>query len=388
MDALQEFFVTLDNSLNDESFVKLTLSKPRSRSAEWRNAYARRVLIKEEPQLSFTLRYTTRDETRNFPLPEAQAQAREWLESHFLTADLFTLAGHWTLQLNKKGRARLQALPAEHQQVPEATHDQAKQHLLDAKKARPYLTALGIATSTGEVRKKGTRKLRQINKYIEIIQHLLEAHPLRPGAHIVDMGSGKGYLTFALYDYLVNERGLDVQITGVELRQELVDQTNQLAREQGFTGLHFTAGDIHDFQPAGGIDVLIALHACDTATDEALAKGIRAKAEIIVVAPCCHKQVRKAMQPPAIQAAILRHGSLLERQAELLTDGIRSLLLEEQGYQTKVFEFVSTEHTPKNLMITATRHRANPQASEQIEALKQQYGIDYHHLERLLHPSS
>jgi SAM-dependent methyltransferase len=384
MDAIDQFFSTLENSLRADSFVKLTLSKPRAKSAEWRNAYARRVLIKEEPRLAFTLRYTTRDETKNFTFPAGVEQVRHWLGDHFLAADLFTLEGHWSLQLNKKGRAHLRTLPAEHQELPEATHDKPKQHLLDTSKARPYLAALGIATAGGQVRKKGERKLRQINKYIEIIQHLLDAHPLPPGAHIVDMGSGKGYLTFALYDYLVNEQGLDVQVTGVELRPELVEQTNRLAREQGFSKLRFVSGDIHDFRPAGGIDMLIALHACDIATDEALAKGIRAGADIIVVAPCCHKQVRKAMQPPSLQAAILRHGSLLERQAELLTDGIRSLLLEAHGYQTKVFEFVSTEHTPKNLMITAIRQRPNPRALEQVADLKQAYGLDYHHLERLL----
>lgn len=386
MDAHESFFDQLRAALEEGAFVKLTLSKPRARSAEWRNTYARLIELKGRSHFSFTHRYEARDETHNFAISEGLERLREWLGEHFLIADLFTLGAHWNLQLNKKGHARLKRHAAQHEEAPAAVHDQPKERPLPADRPRPYLAALGITGKDGQILKKGQRKFRQINKYMEIIGHLLEERPPAPEAHIVDMGSGKGYLTFALYDYLVNERGLAVRITGVELRAELVDQSNQLAREQGFERLGFVSGDIHDFQPAGGIDMLIALHACDTATDEALAKGIAAGADIIVVAPCCHKQVRKAMAPPAPHDAILRYGSLLERQAELLTDGIRALLLEARGYKTKVFEFIGTEHTPKNLMITATRSRERKEALAEVAALKATYGIAFHHLERLLTP--
>ncbi|RMF00679.1 MAG: SAM-dependent methyltransferase [Bacteroidetes bacterium] len=241
-----------------------------------------------------------------------------------------------------------------------------------------------MTTSEGKVRKDGRRKFRQINKYLELIGHLLEEHPLPNPAHLVDMGSGKGYLTFALYDYLRHAAGLAVSLTGIELRPQLVAAANALAQREGFEHLRFVAQDIHDYQPAQSIDMLIALHACDTATDEALAKGIRAQAELIVVAPCCHQQVRKSMEIPADLNPMLRHGILLERQAEMLTDAIRALLLEAHGYRVKVFEFVGTEHTPKNVMITATKASSRPKALAEVESLKQQFGIRYHHLERLL----
>jgi SAM-dependent methyltransferase len=245
---------------------------------------------------------------------------------------------------------------------------------------------MGITSAEGKVRADGQRKFRQINKYIEIVDSLLQQHghfPEQP--HIVDMGSGKGYLTFALYDHLINNRGWEPTITGIELRENLVRFCNELAPKVGFTGLQFRAQDIFEYQPEH-IDMLIALHACDIATDIAIAKGVQAGAEIIIVAPCCQKQVRKAMKPTDALQPMLRHGILQERQAELVTDGIRALLMEDQGYETKVFEFVSTEHTPKNLMIVGIKGRRNESALAEVERIKADFGVGEHYLEGLLQP--
>jgi protein-L-isoaspartate O-methyltransferase len=383
MEAIPAFLAKVTAALTQGTLSKITLSKPRSRSAEWRNLYGRLVLIKGEQQLSCTLKYNTRDETRNFSLVAAPAQIEQWLAADFFNADLFTETEQHILQINKKGKALLRQQDIAPRVALLLAHDQTKQRPL-TERPRPYLTALGIAGQDGQILKQGQRKYRQINKYIELIGHLLQDHPLPADARIVDMGSGKGYLTFALYDYLVNEKKLVLKMTGVELRPELVEACNHIAQTHHFDHLEFHAGDIHQYQPAGGIDMLIALHACDTATDEALAKGIRAGADIIIVAPCCHKQVRKAMHPPADLQPILRYGILLERQAELLTDGLRALLLEDHGYRTKVFEFIGTEHTPKNVMITAVKGITNPQAAAEIAQLKQTFGLSRHHLEDLL----
>ena len=381
---LTEWLDVLRQSLTDQTLVKLTLSKPRQKSSAWRNAYGRLVEIKGVLHLSFTLRYKTRDETNNFSLEDASATVEKWLGEQFLNADLFTGDQHYSLQINKKGKAHLQSRGVASVDAGDRWHDQQKQRPLADNAKRAYLTSLGIAGANGQILKKGQRKFRQINKYLEVIGHLLAEHPLPEGARIVDMGSGKGYLTFALYDYLVNEKGLPVQLTGVELRPALVDLCNEIARNNEFEQLEFVTGDIHQYEPPGGIDMLIALHACDTATDEALAKGIQAEADILVVAPCCQKQVRRDMELSDELRPVLQYGILLERQAELLTDGLRALYLEEVGYRTKVFEFISTEHTPKNVMITATRGRPRPQAREQIKALKSRFGLKRHHLEDLL----
>jgi len=175
-------------------------------------------------------------------------------------------------------------------------------------------------------------------------------------------------------------------MTGVEVRRELVELCNDVARAGGFDGLRFVAGQIADIEP-GEIDILIALHACDTATDDALYKGIAAKASIIIAAPCCHKELRKQLRPPEPLAGILKHGIMLERTAETITDGLRALILECEGYKTKLFEFVPTEHTPKNNMLAATRGatiKAADEAARQVGIIMDTFGIEHQRLARLL----
>ena len=204
------------------------------------------------------------------------------------------------------------------------------------------------------------------------------------------MGAGKGYLDFALYDYLATVAKQPVRIVGVEMRAQLVNDGNAIAKASGFAGLSFQAGTIAEFD-ASGVDAVIALHACDTATDDAIFKGISAGASLIAVAPCCHKQIRRQMEAGQADARLepmLRHGIFLERQAEMVTDTLRALLLELNGYRTKVFEFVSDAHTPKNNLIVAEKDgRAGCDREtvlRQIAELKTMFGIEKHYLEGLL----
>ena len=203
---------------------------------------------------------------------------------------------------------------------------------------------------------------------------------------MVDMGSGKGYLTFAAYDYFKNTRGVDISVTGVEAKDDLVGLCNDVARAAEFDGLSFVSGTIDSYH-IGNVDILIALHACNTATDDAIYKGIAANASLIVAAPCCHQEIRPQLQSPPMFKDILKHGVMLERVAETVTDGLRSLLLERSGYATKLFEFVSIEHTPKNNMLVGTRLSKPPSPDEfekQISDIKEFYGIKTQRLETLL----
>lgn len=204
------------------------------------------------------------------------------------------------------------------------------------------------------------------------------------------MGAGKGYLTFALYDYLTHILQLQAEVVGVEYRDDLVQQCNAIAQSSQFTGLHFVQGSIADFDCAEA-DVVIALHACDTATDDAIAKAIHTNAALIVVAPCCHKQIRRAMTPASNQPLefLLQYGTYAERIAEMVTDGMRAELMALHGYRTNLFEFIADAHTPKNVMITAVKSPildANKRAALQtsLAKTKVQFGIAYHQLERLL----
>jgi len=222
---------------------------------------------------------------------------------------------------------------------------------------------------------------------VEIFAPLIQAIRAET-PRIVDMGAGKGYLDFALYDYLANVAGRPAEIVGVELRDGLVADGNATAKASGFSGLRFVAGSILDYD-AEGADAVIALHACDTATDDAIYRGIAAGAELIAVAPCCHRQVRRQMEAGSADARLdflLRHGTFMEKQAEMVTDGLRALLLEASGYRTRVFEFVSDAHTPKNNLIVAQKGKAGSRqaALDRIAAVKAMFGIEKHHLEGLL----
>ena len=205
------------------------------------------------------------------------------------------------------------------------------------------------------------------------------------------MGSGKGYLTFALYDYLHSVLKLETEVIGVEYRQDMVDLCNQVAVKSSFDRLNFVQGTIEDYN-AEDVNLLIALHACDTATDDAIFKGIKADAELIVVAPCCHKQIRREIEQHKVKndiSFLTKYGIFLERQAEMVTDGIRALILEYFGYKTKVFEFISDAHTPKNVLVVGVKgkaHGAEKKADvlQKIKASKEYFGIGHHHLERLL----
>ncbi|MBL7815232.1 MAG: SAM-dependent methyltransferase [Saprospiraceae bacterium] len=384
--AVPIFFDKLKDSLNQQTFVKLTLSRLRHPS-DVKNIYARLVSIKKQPKIQFTFRYATRDEVKNFDFTEGVVFIQDQMGTVFLTADLFTTDFDFSLQFNKKADNAQFLTKKTNSKRPNteggiSPHDQTKKRLLTP--TQPYFHALEITDAKGNITSNGQKKFKQIDKYIETIAALLREADLPNDAVIADFGSGKGYLTFALYDYLKNNLKTTPSVSGFELRENLVNFCNDLAQKCYFDDLQFFAKDINEVV-LDRLDMLIALHACDTATDVAIAKGIEAKAKVIIVAPCCHKQVRKELNVKNEMQPILKHGILEERQAELLTDGIRALLLESKGYRTKVFEFVSTEHTPKNVMIVGIRtDKPKPTALEQVEAIKKHYGISYHHLEKLL----
>ena len=386
--TIAQFVAAFEAAFAQGTLLKCTLGKRiGSEHPDLKNIFIRPVSLKKGLFLAFNWRYTTKDEVKNYPIETAKSQLLDFLGTQFLHADLLTSQADWHLQITAQGQAKLNSRkPAQPAAAPTLRHDRDKQRLLDP--TAPWLHALGITNAQGTVLANAQDKWRQINKYLETIDALLREHPLPNDAHIADMGSGKGYLTFALYDFLRNQLGLSPQITGIELRQPLVEFCRQTATACGFEGLHFEALDIAQYQPPR-LDMLIALHACDTATDLALFTGIQQQAGIIVAAPCCHKQVRRDMATQNEMAPLLKFGILEERQAEILTDGIRALLLEANGYATKVFEFISTEHTPKNVMITAQRQKKsspNKQqaALKQVAALKQGFGIKKHQLESML----
>lgn len=378
---LEKIIALLAAAFQENTLVKLTLSQTtKSAPIALKNIYAKRVLIRQRPMLSFTLRHARRDEVQNFELAEALDFLRLQLTQNFRIANLLTTTQDSTWQ---RKNDQLQHRPASQVAPPAPTHNQQKNYLI-AENA-PFLQNLGISSNNGKVHAASQDKYRQINKYVEIMDTYLAKLNTEATLNVVDMGSGKGYLTFALFSHWQNKLPNGLNMLGIELREKLTAECNEIAEALQFSpNLSFRAQDINTFADHK-IDVLIALHACDTATDLAIAKGIESNAQLIVVAPCCHRQIRNEMQPQSLLQPILKHGILEERQAEILTDGIRALLLEANGYRTQVFEFISYEHTAKNLLIVAQYTGIkNEEAKLQIQRIKSEFGISAHALESLL----
>jgi SAM-dependent methyltransferase len=362
---------------------KLVLSAYRGDEAGLLRLVVRPVELRGEAHLSFVWSYTQRDVTKNHAVAEGLERLRELVGPRaFAHAHLLTSEGEdCELRYSRKGKPSLH-LSASQGAPVEGAHNRSKQHALHL--GLPFLAELGVATADGRLVPTMARKWRQINKFVEVVDHAL---PDSAALRVADFGCGKGYLTFALHHHLQTTLGRVVQTTGVELRGELVDFCNGMVRKLGIEGLHFEEGDVSRREPAP-LDVMIALHACDTATDHAIHFGLRSGASLIVCAPCCHKQLRPQMKAlPAPLAPMLAHGIHLGQQAEMLTDALRALLLQAHGYDTQVFEFVALEHTQKNKMILATK-RAQPLPAEgvyaQIRALKDFYAVREHCLETLL----
>lgn len=364
----------------------LRISNKRRKEVEYRMVIVQLVKIKSTLHLQFVYRYETKDITKNFSIQEGLQLIDELLKDKFLQAELVTKEKTYYLSIFKSGNTKCREKVNQKKAKIETSHDKKKDRMIESNN-NIYLQKLGVTTETGGVKKRMHDKFKQINKYIEIIHDILKKTKLPSNPTIVDMGSGKGYLTFALADYFQNIRKEEVNVVGVEIREELVSFCNDLVKQTDLKNLSFKGGSIQEAE-FEKIDFLIALHACDTATDDALHLGLQHHSQLIIAAPCCHKQVRKQMETSGTLEQITKHGILKERQAEILTDTIRAEILESYGYHTRVFEFISTEHTPKNVLIVASMDEAvtnpDPEKIQNIQTLKKSYGIKHQHLEKLM----
>lgn len=381
---MERFFGQVASAVVQGSLVKMTLSKPANKHDELRNVYVKPVLIKEKHLFAFTYRYERRDEVKNYDAEQMLEVLKELLPTRFLNAVLFTVNEDVALLVSSKGKATIQTKKVQECREQNLDHDKQKVRLINP--ANPWWYQLGLTTREGKITADMQHKFKQIYKYAEIVESLVKPMKFDGTVHIADMGAGKGYLTFALYELLTQKKHLDVDIKGVEIRPDLVLKINEIIKSSGLKGLEFVESSIDAFRPEK-LDVLIALHACNTATDDAIAKGIRAGAKLIVCAPCCHKQIRQEIERSGKVDPITRYGIFLERQAVMVTDTIRALMMEYYGYKTQVMEFIEMEHTPKNVLLVGQKMNKTPDKlmiSKQISDLKQRYGIQNHYLETIL----
>jgi SAM-dependent methyltransferase len=368
----EQFMGMVRDAMRGGALVKLTLGRAASADPTLENVFVRPVALRKGPRFAFVWRHATRDVTKNHEAEEALALLERMIGSEFLDAHLFTTSQSAQLETGgRDDRLRVRAGAGKPPADPSHDHRKSRPIPLDA----PWLRALGVTVELGRPAASMADKLRQIEKFSELLGHLLADAPLpRDGPlRVFDMGCGKAYLTFAVCE-LLGERA---QVTGVEARADLVDFCTSTAAALNLDGrLSFRRGTIADTD-VGRADVLIALHACDTATDDALAKGIAAGAALLVVAPCCQKELRPQLVAPEVLSGALRHGIFLERQAEFVTDALRARLLEWAGYRTRVMEFISTEHTAKNTMIASvlTGRSGSPAIAEDIRRFARFYGV-------------
>lgn len=385
---ISHFTQELSQAFENDTFIKLVISKPvLVGDDDVQKIVVRTVMIQQEKKLSFVSKYLTKHITKNYSLAEGVEHLQIMLGASFMNAVLFTTAKDMRLSFNRKRVSNIRYSKPTATMVASVQHDTEKERFISIENNQ-YLKDLGVVIEGGQLSYNMRSKYRQINRYIETIDAMIKTSDLKDKKTLMvaDMGSGKGYLTFALYDYLTHTLKKEAKVTGVEMREELVIMCNGIAQKCDFKNLHFHEGDIQSYD-AGKLDMLIALHACDTATDDAIAKGVAADASVIITAPCCHRQIRKELNVIDDLKSITEHGILKERQAELVTDTMRGLMLEAHGYKTQIFEFITDEHTHKNVMIVGVKNplaKNKEESLQKVASLKKMFGIQEFYLETLL----
>jgi SAM-dependent methyltransferase len=365
----------LNDVFRDDALLRAVLSKPRS------SELARKVTV--EPlelrgELAFQFAAQLADRVTHENLAPDEARERLGL----LLADY----GQGLLQTSRAdwqvlGERVLQRPPTR-KEAPRG-HDRRKRYLLEEGRPVPFLVELGVMTAEGKVRRSRYGKFRQVNRFLELVDDVVPSLPSGGTLRVVDFGCGKSYLTFAIHYLLTELRGREVEIVGLDLKEDVIEACASLAARSGAEGLRFEQGDIGSFDAGGKADLVVSLHACDTATDEAIAQAIRWQADVILAVPCCQKEAYRQIESPLL-APLLRHGLAKERLAALVTDTLRAQLLELQGYRTQLVEFVPLEHTAKNVLIRAVKGApAGAEVRRAYEELRDALGLEPA-LERLL----
>lgn len=374
---MDELSRLLDEILNID-LKQIVLSSSRD-DAQGTKVKVRPVLLKGELLFQETLYKGTQVFHENLAKTDMQERIVRHMEKLFkqgvFTSDkleasvLVSKKGRMTVKVRRKDaaggsgelRSRSDTDALMQDRLAELSHNRAKQYILADGTPVDFLVKLGVQTSDGRVTKAKYDKFRQINRYLEFIEDILEILPSDRELRIIDFGCGKSYLTFAMYYYLHEIKGREIQVTGLDLKEDVIRHCNGLAKELHYDRLHFERGDISTYEGTDKVDMVVSLHACDKATDYALEKAVRWGAQVILAVPCCQHELNKQIHCEALQP-VLKYGLIKERMAALLTDALRANLLEQQGYETQILEFIDMEHTPKNLLIRAVRKNSGMKA--------------------------
>ncbi len=340
----------------DEHLIRMVLSSPQ-KGLEESKVRIRPVLLKKRLKFQAEILRGTKMYHENYGKEEMTARIAEWMETSFRQLQAESTRGTLHVLVSKKGRITLKEKKEPScVKAPVLEHNRKKRYLLEEGRPVGYLVDLGVMTAEGKIVRARYDKFRQINRFLEFVEDILPELPADREVTILDFGCGKSYLTFALYDYLKVCRGLDIRIIGLDLKEDVIEHCSALSKKYGYEKLQFLKGDIAGYEGRKQVDMVVTLHACDTATDYALYKAICWNAKVILSVPCCQHELNGQISSKELEP-VLQYGLLRERIAALVTDGLRAGLLEQQGYDTQILEFVDMEHTPKNILIRAVKRR-------------------------------
>jgi hypothetical protein len=357
--------------LDEAHFVAATFSgQQHGQTLPWKKVRLRPVLVKQKRHVQISYFDGRQDITKNYRGAELENHLIQLVEMPFSHFQVQAIAGDLQVQITKKGKAIVHHSAAQ-RTAPDLSHDRKKQVALPAGSPDPFLQAVGIMTADSKIKADMHAKYRQINEFLRLVQETDKLDQFE-NIFVVDCGCGSAYLTFAIHYYL--NQHVPTRTVGVDVRAGLLRNHTQTAERLGWHDIRFETSTIIDFQPDSAPDIVLALHACDTATDEALAQAIWWGSPLIFSVPCCHHHLQAQLEGRQIAPfePVLRHGILKERLGDILTDAFRALILRIMGYQTQVIEFISTEHTAKNLMIRAVKSTTpgDPQFVREYEELK------------------
>lgn len=349
--TFEEMKAQLIAQILQQQLVTATISQPRMKSNDIKRIKLKPLMLKNAYHIQMEYQYERILKHENILLADFPAKLEAIFED-YRQAHIDFIDEKVHVQLSKKNKVLWKSDKAAAPKQVNLTHNRKKNYLLSDDQPYPFLIRLGVQTEEGKVKKQKYDKFKQINRFIEFIDDALAYLPQDRQVRILDFGSGKSYLTFALYHYLKVEKGLDIRVTGLDLKKEVIEECSQIAQDLGYDQLEFLVGDINDYNEESAVDMVVTLHACDVATDMALARAVKWGASVILSVPCCQHELNRQLHTPALDI-MLQHGLVRERFAALATDAIRAEILSLVGYEAQLLEFIDMEHTPKNILIRA-----------------------------------
>lgn len=380
---MNEVVKLLEEIFINEEFIYGVLSNLRKKDEEgFSKVTIKPVLIKDEIKLQFTYEYKNKVSHKNLELSESANEIENLLTNVFKQGMIFTKQADYQILISKKGKTTiLKKKPT--RESADLSHNRKKTYIIEDGEPVDFLTRLGVMNENGKVVSKRYDKFKQINRFLEMVADVIPKINKDKTLNIIDFGCGKSYLTFALYYYLVRILGLDVNIIGLDLKEDVIKFCNEVAMDLDYDRLRFIHGDIKDYKGIDKVDMVVTLHACDTATDSALIKAVNWEAKAILSVPCCQHEFYDKIKNPVLEP-MLNHGIIKEKLASLVTDSLRANILEILGYQVQLLEFIDMEHTPKNILIRAIRieNKDNKEAIDKYIKFKEFWGLSDLYIEK------